>query len=263
MSQPNNSIPSRFSARDRRQGGFSALSPLAFLAFVSCILAVLMLFLGQKANAQADHRPEQTTTTPAESSSVRLDAQLVDAVRQLELFTTLAQIGAAFQQLQPYRESILVLLDPRLPVEERWRRALEIQPAHMPTQSSVDSEELNWIRMEIDAIRAEISALQNLPNIIHTPPPVDPDPVVVQEGEGYDEPSWDIDSGSLRYVQLAESGLEPAIWLASESSGVRVVQKETIRHQGRLIHLSDLRREESGRIQVHLIVDGEPYVLTY
>ena len=255
MSDIHSQIARRFSSRGR-QRGFSTTGPLAIIAIIALILTSLMLFFGQKANAQAPQPAQGPAQMAVTTPAAMLDSQLVDAQRQLGLLQSLVEIGSALAQIQPYREMMLILLDQELPVHERWRLALQSQPVHLPQSGQIDPLELDYLRQEIDAIRAEMQLLQNLPNVFQKsqPDPSD-DPILVgNEPDG----EWEVGRDSVRYVQLDGAGAEPAIWLASNSAGVRVLKNQTIVHRGREIRLNSLQRQADGRVLVNLQVDGVP-----
>lgn len=198
-----------------------------------------------------------------------LDRLQTDSQRFFELIESFNKVAYMLGVLKPFNESILVLLDQDLPVEDRWRRAMALAPEVkdgkvVPEGESGGNVELEAeivrLRSEVDALRAELAILDEGPYIEELPLPEE-----ILEVNHDTEDGWELDRGSIRYVQLPEPGAdtEPAVWLASAGDGLRVGVAETVFMDGKRIRLAELRERPGGRIRLLFAVDGEPRTIDW
>lgn len=233
---------------------------------VACAALVISLF-PVSVQSNPEHAPEAVSPSdPANTEALQdrmdelamFDRLQADSQRLHGLVQDLSQVSHALSALKPYREAVMILLDRDLPVQERWYRAMSLAPelkqgGTEPVEQSDGTPELEAelvsLRNEVDALRAELSVLDNTPWI--------PEPSLPEESA---EDDWVLGRENIRYVQLPASGTdtEPAVWLASAGEGLRVGVNETVMVGGKRVRLAELRERPGGRIRLLFAVDGEP-----
>ena len=236
----------------------SAISGSLRTASLLFILVPLTTF-GQATPGQGESAGDDMTAQVEDLPAVLLDSQLTDAKRQLEVLNTLRDMSTALREIRSYRKSLLFLLNPDVPVDERWRLALQSVPipvAETDPELAGSNLDVQILRQELESLRAEVAILQSVPDNIEPNQLPVVDPVIVDDPPEREE--WVISGDSIRYVQFAGDGAESSIWLSSASGGVRILKGQTIRHQGRSVHLVSLQRRPDGRVRINLQVDGIP-----
>lgn len=194
-------------------------------------------------------------------SAVELDRLHIEAKRQLDLLTTLGEIGRILDELRRHGEPMLALVDGDLPVEARWRAAFLGAPA-LPSRD----EELIALRNEIEVLKAVVQAMRVAPDGTFEVPeagPPDSGPEVVEAEPEAPLGPWTPDAAAVRYAQLADAGIRPAVWLEGRTAGRRLSLGETVILEGRAIRLRDLSRRRDGRIGILFEVDGDPLPLVW
>jgi len=227
--------------------------------------------------------PAQDTDTPGDSAAPRtasaqasgirpavleVDRLLIDAKRQLELFLTVGQIVQAVEQIRPFGDTILVLLDESRPMADRWQEVLtapagmavdSIPPEHLPPDPLQD--ELRLLKDRVEVMNAELAVLHGAPSVpfgsAALPSAVDesenPEPTLQEQIE-----NWQLDAGAVRYAQTGRAGVQPAVWLDAPTGGARLAVGASIRIGGRAVRLDRLERRRDGRIRLRFSVDGKP-----
>lgn len=239
---------------------FSALASLAALAISAAVPADAH---GQEPGAA----PESPAIRPAVAE---LDRMLIDARRQLELMATAGELVKLVEQIQPWGDSVLVLLDESRPMAERWRKVLAAPPAMaidpgpaelLRTDSPELEQELRMLRDRVEIMDAQLAVLGSAGALPPVPLPLpeqaaaEEDPALaLQERIG----NWRLNADAVRYAQAGRAGVQPAVWLDSPVGGARLAVGSSMRIGDRALHLDRLDRQRDGRIRMLFRLDGQP-----
>lgn len=207
---------------------------------------------------------------------LEIDRLHIDAKRQLDLLITLGQITEAIEEIRPYGDSVLVLLDDSQPLSERWRRVLEVSGDTMTVAAARGGEwtdppaEFRELRDRVEVLDAELQMLRGMSDM-----PFDPvSPPILNPETAEDAPNpelvlqeqlktWELNENAVRYAQVGEIGVQPAVWLNVPSGGARLEVGGSTTVGERSIRLDKLDRGRDGRIRLTFNMDGFPVKINW
>lgn len=238
---------------------------------IPVLAGLLALGISAAGLAQGEPGPVARPSLPDIRPTVtELDRLLIDARRQLELLGTVSALTEVIEQIRPFGETILVLLDDSRPMPERWRKVLATPPAiageGRPSASPGPLEqELRMLQDRVEMLDAQLAVLNSAPALPFAPPlplPVpepgpeaaaDPELVLQEQLE-----NWQLDAGAVRYAQAGQPGIQPAVWLDAPTGGARLAVGSSIRVGERAVRLERLDRQRDGRLRLRFRLDGKP-----